>query len=97
MPLKPAIAAAALAAMLLSGTPWAQTAADEAAAHAEMRRKIDEATAADDKFHAERTEANMIARDRAEAEAAAAIRKSHDAMDKAGAEDQGGAPAPSPR
>lgn len=35
--------------------------------------KVDEATAADAKFHANRTEANMQARDQAEAEAAAAI------------------------
>ena len=34
--------------------------------------KVDEATAADEKFHANRTEANMLARDKAEAEAAAA-------------------------
>jgi hypothetical protein len=33
---------------------------------------VDEATAADEKFHANRTEANMLARDKAEAEAAAA-------------------------
>ena len=34
--------------------------------------KVDEATAADEKFHANRTDANMRARDKAEAEAAAA-------------------------
>jgi hypothetical protein len=34
--------------------------------------KVDEATAADEKFHANRTQANMLARDKAEAEAAAA-------------------------
>jgi hypothetical protein len=34
--------------------------------------KVDEATAADEKFHANRTEANMHARDKAEADAAAA-------------------------
>jgi hypothetical protein len=34
--------------------------------------KVEEATAADEKFHANRTEANMLARDKAEADAAAA-------------------------
>lgn len=39
--------------------------------------KVDEATAADAKFHANRTEANMHARDKAEAEAAAAAGMPH--------------------
>lgn len=39
--------------------------------------KVDEATAADEKFHANRTEANMRARDKAEAEAAAAAGMAH--------------------
>ncbi len=39
--------------------------------------KVDEATAADAKFHANRTEANMQARDKAEAEAAAAAGMPH--------------------
>ena len=38
----------------------------------DRQMKVDEATAADEKFHANRTEANMRARDKAEAEAAAA-------------------------
>jgi hypothetical protein len=39
--------------------------------------KVDEATAADEKFHANRTEANMRARDKAEADAAAAAGMAH--------------------
>jgi len=45
--------------------------------------KMDEATAADDKFHANRTEANMVARDKAEAEAAEAIKEAHAAANRA--------------
>jgi hypothetical protein len=44
--------------------------------------KVDEATAADAKFHANRTEANMLARDKAEAEAAAAAGMPHPRMDQ---------------
>jgi hypothetical protein len=70
----------------LSGALCAQTAAEEAAAaQAYKRMKMDEATAADDRFHANRTEANMIARDKAEAEAAEAIREAHAAMERANA------------
>ena len=39
-----------------------------------MREKVDAATAADSKYHANRTEANRAARDQAESEAAAAMR-----------------------
>jgi hypothetical protein len=125
MSLKHAIASSAAAIILsVSGALWAQTgaqtdaqaaaqtAAEEAeAARTYMRQKIDEATAADDKFHANRTQPNMIARDKAEAEAAEAIKKSQAASEKATAEmdranaemgqgaaaGQGGAQAPSPR
>jgi hypothetical protein len=98
MPFKHAIAASALVAIFVSGTPFAQTAADDAAAaQAYMRQKIDEATAADDKFHANRTQPNMIARDKAEAEAAEAIKKAHAATEKADAEHPSAAPATSPR
>jgi hypothetical protein len=44
--------------------------------------KVDEATAADAKFHANRTEANMRARDKAEADAAAAAGMPHPSMDQ---------------
>jgi hypothetical protein len=44
--------------------------------------KVDEATAADAKFHANRTEANMRARDKAEADAAAAAGMPHPTMDQ---------------
>ncbi|MGE5154833.1 MAG: hypothetical protein ACM3ST_12550 [Bdellovibrio bacteriovorus] len=47
------------------------------------RMKMDEATNADDRFHANRTEANMVARDKAEAEAAEAIKEAHATQDKA--------------
>ena len=121
MSLKHAIVSSAAAITLsVSGALWAQTgeqteaqaAAEEAAAaRAYMRQKIDEATAADDKFHANRTQANMIARDKAEADAAEAIRKSQAASEKATAEmdranaemgqgaatGQSGAQTPSPR
>ncbi|MCG6940493.1 MAG: hypothetical protein LJE69_04505 [Thiohalocapsa sp.] len=74
----------AAASTFLSGPVVAQTAAEEAAAaEANMREKINAATAADDKFHANRTEANMRARDQAEAEAAAAIQAAHQKMDEA--------------
>lgn len=46
-------------------------------AEAYKHQKVDEATAADAKFHANRTGANMQARDRAEAEAAVAIDKAN--------------------
>ncbi len=122
MSMKHAIVSSAVALTLsASGALWAQTGAltdaqaaaqtaaeEAAAARAYMRQKIDEATAADDKFHANRTQANMIARDKAEAEAAEAIRKSQaaseaatEAMDRASAEmpkgatpSQGGGQAP---
>jgi len=90
----------------LSGALCAQTAAEEAAAAAQAykRMKMDEATAADDRFHANRTEANMIARDKAEAEAAEAIREAHAAMERANAAKkeakaatESGAKAASPR
>jgi hypothetical protein len=74
----------------LSGALCAQTAADEAAAaQVEKRMKMDEATAADDKFHADRTQANMLARDKAEAEAAEAIDKAHAAAEGADAATEG--------
>ncbi|AUB82289.1 hypothetical protein [Candidatus Thiodictyon syntrophicum] len=63
-----------------------QVAEDDAATAQEYKRiKMDEATAADDKFHANRTQANMIARDQAEAEAGAAISRAHAAQDRANA------------
>jgi uncharacterized protein (UPF0333 family) len=77
----------AVLAIGLSGIPLAQTASDQAAAAAAAQEqadaatdtakqykdmKVDEATAADAKFQANRTQANMLARDKAEAEAAAA-------------------------
>jgi hypothetical protein len=78
------VAVAAAMTITLSGTLGAQSAADEAAAaQAYSRMKVDEATAADDKFHANRTQANMLARDKAEAEAAAAVEKAHAAADRA--------------
>jgi hypothetical protein len=46
--------------------------------------KVDEATAADAKFHANRTEANMRTRDKAEADAAAAAGMPHPTMDQTG-------------
>ena len=77
------VAAAAFAA-LLSASALAQTPAEEAAAAtAEMYEKMDAATAADDKFHANRTHADMVARDKADAEAAAAIERAHAAEDRA--------------
>jgi Na+-translocating ferredoxin:NAD+ oxidoreductase RnfG subunit len=83
---------------LLSGAVVAQTATDDAAAaQADMREKIDAATAADDKFHANRTEANMRARDQAEAEAAAAIKAAHEKMDEAQAVEPSGASTEEPR
>ena len=101
---------AAAATIALSGALFAQTAAEEtaaaeaAAAQAYKRMKMDEATAADDRFHANRTEANMVARDKAEAEAAEAIQEAHAAMERAKAAKeeanaamQSGAKTPSPR
>lgn len=102
---------AAAATIALSGALFAQTAAEEtaaaeaaAAAQAYKRMKMDEATAADDRFHANRTEANMLARDKAEAEAAEAIQEAHAAMERAKAAKeeanaalQSGAKTPSPR
>ena len=54
-------------------------AAQQAPGNAEqyLQMKVDEATAADEKFHANRTGANMRARDKAEAEAAAAAGMAH--------------------
>jgi hypothetical protein len=76
------LTSAAVMALGLCGAPMAQTAADvskdTASQHPNLTAeeykdmKVDEATAADEKFHANRTEANMRARDKAEAEAAAA-------------------------
>lgn len=92
------LAALAAASAFLSGAVVAQTAADDAAAaQAEMREKIDAATAADDKFHANRTEANMRARDQAEAEAAAAIKAAHEKMDEAQAVEESAASTEEPR
>jgi hypothetical protein len=92
------LAALAAASAFLSGAVVAQTAADDAAAaQAEMREKIDAATAADDKFHANRTEANMRARDQAEAEAAAAIKAAHEKIDEAQAVEESGANTEEPR
>ena len=56
-----------------------------AAAQAYARTKMDEATAADDKFHANRTEANMIVWDKAEAEATEAIKEAHAVQERANA------------
>jgi len=76
------LTSAAAMAIGLCGAPMAQTPAnvsnDTASEHPNLtadeykHMKVDEATAADEKFHANRTEANMLARDKAEAEAAAA-------------------------
>lgn len=73
-----------------------QAAEDEAAAaQAYKRMKMDEATAADDTFHANRTQANMLARDKAEADAAAAIQQAHHAEDQAAAaRERGTTPGP---
>ncbi|MFZ0791052.1 MAG: hypothetical protein WAM94_15680 [Chromatiaceae bacterium] len=113
MPLKHVILAFAAAMTIsLSGALCAQTAVEDAvaaeeaaaAAQAYKRMKMDEATAADDRFHANRTEANMLARDKAEAEAAEAIQEAHTAMERANAAKeeanaatQSGAKAASPR
>jgi hypothetical protein len=102
---KSIVAFAAAITIGLAATARAQTAADDAAAaQAYMLQKMKEATDADDKFHANRTQANMIARDKAEAEAAAAIQKAHAAQDNARAEaaaakasTQGGAKAGGPK
>ncbi len=88
------------AAMTLSLTSalCAQTATDEAAAAQDYKRMtMDEATAADDKFHANRTQANMLARDKAEAEAAEAIKQAHAAEDRARADRESAVKAASPR
>ena len=86
----PAVDAAAAAAV--------KAAEDEAAAAQRYKRtKMDEATAADDKFHANRTQANMIARDKAEAEAAAAIKEAQAAEDRVNAARDGAPKAVSPR
>jgi hypothetical protein len=75
-----------------------KAAADEATtAQDYKRRKMGEATAADDTFHANRTQANMLARDRAEAEAAEAIRAAQAADDRAKAAKEGSARAGNPR
>ena len=74
------VAAAIAIAVALSGNLFAQTAADpQGTGSAEQYKhmKVDEATAADSKFHANRTEANMIARDKAESEASAAIERAN--------------------
>lgn len=68
----------------------AQTEATQAIAAAQAAEeyklmKMNEATTADDTFHANRTEANMIARDKAEAEATEAIKEAHAAQDRANA------------
>lgn len=57
----------------------ADTASGQPAGTAEQykHQKVDEATAADAKFHANRTEANMKARDKAESDAAAAAGMPH--------------------
>ena len=72
-----------------------QQSADTAEQYKHM--KVDEATAADEKFHANRTQANMLARDKAEAEAAAAITKSHAATERAIDAKESGAKAGSPQ
>ena len=46
------------------------------------QQKVEEATAADAKFHANRTEANMRARDKAESDAAAAAGMPQPMMDQ---------------
>ncbi len=75
-----------------------QVAEDDAVTAQEYKRqKMDEATAADDKFHANRTQANMIARDKSEAEAAAAIDRAHAAEDRASAARKSAARAGNPR
>ena len=81
-----AAAAEADAAPVTGPATEVQVAEDDAATAQEYKRiKMDEATAADDKFHANRTQANMIARDQAEAEAGAAISRAHAAQDRANA------------
>jgi hypothetical protein len=89
------VTVAAAMTLSLSSALCAQTATDEAAAaQAYKRMKMDEATAADDKFHANRTQANMLARDKAEAEA---VKKAHDAEDRARAESDSAVKAASPQ
>lgn len=94
----PIVPFAAAVTLCLSSALCAQTATDEAAAaQAYKRMKMDEATAADDKFHANRTQANMLARDQAEAEAAEAIKQAHAAEDRARADRDSAVKAASPQ
>jgi hypothetical protein len=78
-------AAARAAAVAEAESAAAQATADFEAANAFKYRKMEEATGADARFQANRTQANMIARDRAEAEAADAIRAAQMAQDRANA------------
>ena len=81
---------AAAIAPAVDPAPAVRAAEEEAAAAQDYKRmKMDAATAADDKFHADRTQANMIARDQAEAEAAAAIKAAHAAEERATAVREG--------
>lgn len=81
MSVKPLMTSTAVAALLFAGVAVADPAATVDAAgplpdetpQQYKQRKVAEATAADERYHANRTEANRVARDRAEAEAAAAI------------------------
>lgn len=82
-----AITISVAGALCAQPAPEEVAAAEQAAAAAQAyaRTKMDEATSADDRFHTNRTEANMHARDKAEAEAAEAIAQAHAAMDRANA------------
>ena len=74
------VTGAAVIAIALSGALCAQTPADQqpsGSAEQYKELKVDEATAADAKYHANRTEPNRQARDQAEAEAAAAIERAN--------------------
>jgi len=74
------VTSAAALAIALSVTSAAQTAAEQQTpvdAEQYKHMKVDAATAADAKYHANRTEPNRQARDQAEAEASAAIERAN--------------------
>lgn len=74
------VTSAAALTIALSGTPFAQNGADQqppGSAEQYKQMKVDEATAADSKYHANRTEPNRQARDKAESEATAAIERAN--------------------
>jgi len=74
------LTSAAALAITLSATSAAQTAAapqTPAGAEQYKHEKVDAATAADARYHANRTEPNRQARDQAQAEASAAIERAN--------------------